>query len=140
MQVALAAVKLAHEAAGGGDEDEPEIPQVRAAGGSGPASRGGAGRPRQAPTAAAAGDRAMTRLFIGAGRDAGIRPQDLVGAIAGESALTGRDIGAIEITERFSLVEVPEDKAEEVIRGLRGATLRGKKPTVRRERYAGKPS
>jgi ATP-dependent RNA helicase DeaD len=142
LQVALAAVKLAHEAVGGRDDDEPDIPQVRApAAGAGEprgakGARGDRGSSRQRP----AGDRAMTRLYIGAGRNAGIRPQDLVGAIAGESSLTGRDVGAIEITERFSLVEVPQDKAEEVIRGLRGATLRGKKPTVRRERYAGKPS
>ena len=142
LQVALAAVKLAHEAVGGRDDDEPDIPQVRApASGAGEprggrSDRGDRGRSRQRP----AGDRAMTRLYVGAGRNAGIRPQDLVGAIAGESSLTGRDVGAIEITERFSLVEVPQDKAEEVIRGLRGATLRGKKPTVRRERYAGKPS
>jgi ATP-dependent RNA helicase DeaD len=137
LQVALAAVKLAHEAAGGRDDDEPDIPQVRApAAGEPRGAKGDRGRPRQRP----AGDRAMTRLYVGAGRNAGIRPQDLVGAIAGESSLTGRDVGAIEIAERFSLVEVPQDKAEEVIRGLRGATLRGKKPTVRRERYAGKPS
>jgi ATP-dependent RNA helicase DeaD len=138
LQVALAAVKLAHEAVGGRDDDEPDIPQVRApAAGAGEprGAKGDRGRSRQP-----AGDRAMTRLYVGAGRNAGIRPQDLVGAIAGESSLTGRDVGAIEIAERFSLVEVPQDKAEEVIRGLRGATLRGKKPTVRRERYAGKPS
>ena len=54
------------------------------------------------------------RLFVGAGRDAGIRPSDLVGAITGETGLTGRDIGAIEIHERFSLVEVPESAADEV--------------------------
>jgi ATP-dependent RNA helicase DeaD len=139
LQVALAAVKLAHESMGGSDDDEADIPQVRApAAGAGEprGGRGDRGRPRQR----SAGDRPMTRLYVGAGRNAGIRPQDLVGAIAGESSLTGRDVGAIEITERFSLVEVPQDKAEEVIRGLRGATLRGKKPTVRRERYAGKPS
>ncbi|NAZ87288.1 DbpA RNA binding domain-containing protein, partial [Kineococcus indalonis] len=80
----------------------------------------------------------MTRLYVGAGRSAGVRPQDLVGAIAGESSLTGRDVGAIEIAERFSLVEVPADKAEEVIRGLRGSTLRGQRPTVRRERSEGR--
>ena len=59
----------------------------------------------------------MTRLFVGAGRGAGIRPQDLVGAIAGETGLSGRDIGAIEIADRFSLVEVPEAAADEVIDG-----------------------
>jgi ATP-dependent RNA helicase DeaD len=139
LQVALAAVKLAHEAVGGRDDDEPDIPQVRppAAGDTGPRGpRGDRTKGRPGPS----GDGSMTRLYVGAGRNAGIRPQDLVGAIAGESSLTGRDVGAIEIAERFSLVEVPQDKAEEVIRGLRGATLRGRKVTVRRERYAGKPS
>jgi ATP-dependent RNA helicase DeaD len=76
----------------------------------------------------------MTRLFVGVGRSGGIRPQDIVGAITGESRLSGRDIGAIEIADRFSLVEVPESSANEVISALRGTTLKGKKPTIRRER------
>jgi ATP-dependent RNA helicase DeaD len=77
----------------------------------------------------------MTRLFVGVGRRAGIRPQDLVGAIAGESDLTGREIGSIEIADRFSLVDVPESAADEVIVALRASTIKGKKATVRRERY-----
>lgn len=77
----------------------------------------------------------MTRLFVGAGTTAGIRPQDLVGAIAGESRLSGRDIGAIEITERFSLVEVPESAADEVVAALRGSVIKGRKTLIRRERF-----
>ncbi len=56
-----------------------------------------------------------------------MRPQDLVGAITGESGLTGRDIGAIEIADRFSLVEVPEAAADEVIAALR-RRIRGRTP------------
>jgi ATP-dependent RNA helicase DeaD len=63
-----------------------------------------------------------------------MRPADLVGAIANEAGLDSRDIGAIDITDRFSLVEVPEDAAEEVIRALRGTTIRGKKVLARRDR------
>jgi ATP-dependent RNA helicase DeaD len=76
----------------------------------------------------------MTRLFFGLGRSSGVRPADLVGAIAGESRLRGREIGAIEIADRFSLVEVPESAAHDVIAALRGATVKGRKVTVRRER------
>lgn len=76
----------------------------------------------------------MTRLFVGVGRRGGIRPQDLVGAITGESGLGGRDIGAIEIADRFSLVEVPDSAANDVIKALRGTTVKGRKVTVRRER------
>ena len=76
-----------------------------------------------------------TRLFVGAGRAAGIRPGDLVGAIANEAGLAGGDIGAIQIAEGFSLVEVPDDAADRVIAALRGATIKGQKVNVRRERY-----
>jgi ATP-dependent RNA helicase DeaD len=76
----------------------------------------------------------MTRLFIGAGRRAGIRPGDLVGAITGESDLESRSIGAIEINDGFSLVEVPEEIADDVIDALRATKLRGVRVTVRRER------
>ena len=62
-----------------------------------------------------------------------MRPQDLVGAVAGESRLTGRDVGAIEISDRFSLVEVPAAAADEVIAGLRASTVKGKKVRIKRE-------
>jgi len=38
----------------------------------------------------------------------------------------------------FLLVEVPADAADEVIAALRGSTIKGKKTTVRRERFGGK--
>ncbi len=131
MEVALAAVKLAHEAGGGGDDDEA-IPQVtcRPESGKRPDGRGSgrdAARPRRSPGGPAA------RLFVGLGREAGIRPGDLVGAITGETGLTGRDIGAIEIHQRFALVEVPEPAAEEVVRALRATMIKGRKATVRRD-------
>jgi ATP-dependent RNA helicase DeaD len=132
MEVALAAVKLAHEA-GGAAADEEEIPEIVPT-----AEREKRGRrevrgreARRGPRPPAGG---TTRLFVGAGRTAGIRPQDLVGAIAGESSVRGRDIGAIEIADRFSLVEVPGSAADEVIAALRETTIKGKKVTVRRER------
>ncbi len=137
MEVALAAVKLAHEA-GGGVEDEEEIPQIELhpeRDGDRRRGRERRGeRPGERRRARSRGD-GMTRLFIGAGRSAHIRPQDLVGAIAGETGLSGRDIGAIEIADRFSLVEVPEEAANEVITALRNTTIKGRKVNVRRERF-----
>jgi ATP-dependent RNA helicase DeaD len=76
----------------------------------------------------------MTRIFVSAGRIAGIRPQDLVGAIANEAKIKGREIGAIQITDRFSLVDVPSADAEKVIGALRAGSLKGRKVNVRRER------
>jgi ATP-dependent RNA helicase DeaD len=139
-QVALAAVKLAHEA-GAPAADEEEIPVVPARAprtetssgtekgpppGKGPPPKGGK-KPR-GPAGA------TTMLFVGLGRAAGVRPSDLVGAIANESRLTGKDVGAITINDRFSLVEVPEAAADDVVRALRGTTVKGRKAQVRRER------
>ncbi|MBJ7902639.1 DEAD/DEAH box helicase [Streptomyces sp. DSM 110735] len=138
MDVALAAVKLAHES-GGAAFDEEEIPEITPRDRDRDRDRGGRDRRdqdrgqrgRRAPRRSSPG---MTRLFVGAGRSAGIRPQDLVGAIAGESRLNGRDIGSIEIADRFSLVEVPDEAAEDVIHALRGASIKGRRAQVRRER------
>jgi ATP-dependent RNA helicase DeaD len=129
LNVALAAIKLAHEATSvGGDEDaEPDIPQMTL-----DHNKKDKGAPRR-PRRNGAGETA--RIFVGLGRAAHVRPQDLVGAITGETKLQGRQIGAIEIADRFSLVEVPIDRADEVIQGLRKTKLKGRKATVRREKF-----
>jgi ATP-dependent RNA helicase DeaD len=75
----------------------------------------------------------MVRLYIGAGRKLGMRPADLVGAIANEAQVNARGIGDIEIGDTFSLIELPEADADRVVAALRGATLRGRKVTVRRD-------
>jgi ATP-dependent RNA helicase DeaD len=122
VDIAAAAVKLAHVAVGGTEADEelPPSPGLKAPGGRGRA-------PREP------GEK-MTRLFIGAGRRAGIRPGDLVGAITNEAGITAKQLGAIEIADAFSLVDVAEDVADTVIQSMRGATLRGQKVQVRRDR------
>ena len=82
----------------------------------------------------------MTRLFVGAGRSGrdpaagpGRRDRRRV-------APQRRDIGAIEITDRFSLVEVPEAVADEVVEALRHSRIRGRKTGVRREAWPGWPT
>ena len=108
------------------------------------AARGRCTRPRAARARRrAAGTRppkaGTTRLFVNAGRASGVRPQDIVGALANESNLSGRDIGAIQIHERHALVEIPEHAADDVLRSLRGTTtLKGRRANVRRDRdFAG---
>ncbi len=127
LEVALAAVKLAHESVAGSD-DELDIPTAAPA----REAKGAAKEGSKSGRARTSGG-GMTRLFIGRGRKAGIRPKDLVGAIANESSLTGREIGAIEIADKFSLVEVPAPAADEVVAALKKTTIKGKKATVRLE-------
>lgn len=121
LEVALAAVQLAHESTGGSSAEAEDIPTAE--------PTGAKGRQSAEP---------MARLFVGVGRSAGIRPQDLVGAIAGESRLTGRDIGSIEMSDRFSLVEIPDAAVDEVMQALRATTIKGKKAVVRRDRTQSK--
>ncbi len=129
LDVAAAAVKLADPSADGSGSagEEHEIPAVAAP----PAARAGKGKdgPRGRSR-----DGNFASVFIGSGRADGLRPGDLVGAIVKLAKVHPREVGSIQIAERFSLVEVPEAIAEDVIRVLRAAGVRGKKVTVRRER------
>ncbi len=81
--------------------------------------------PRSGRRAPREGDGAVARLFLNLGHKAKIGPRDIVGAITGETGLPGRVVGSIEIRDRFSFVEVPEEYAETIIQALNGATLRG---------------
>jgi ATP-dependent RNA helicase DeaD len=139
LAVAAAAVKLARDTAGDAADDE-EIPVISPNMPARSVGRGGrTSKPERGPARSrGAGGRpkvGTTRLFVAAGRAAGIRPQDIVGALANESQLSGRDIGTIQIHERHALVEVPESSADDVLRELRGSTmLKGRKANVRRDR------
>ncbi|HEY0874154.1 MAG TPA: DEAD/DEAH box helicase [Vicinamibacterales bacterium] len=126
VDVAAAAVKAAHAAiVGDGEEHDVPVPEP---------ARHGKRDPGRARTPRRVDGRATARIFIGAGRQAGIRPGDLVGAITNEAGITSRDLGAIEITDRFSLVEVPENQVDDIVAAMRKATLRGQRVPVRRDR------
>jgi ATP-dependent RNA helicase DeaD len=136
VDVAAAAVKLAHDALTGDTEDQDVAvepvwrePESRRDSPGGPRE----GRPSR-PRTSRSEDQAVTRLFIGAGRRAGVRPADLVGAITNEAGIRSKDLGAIEIADTFSLVEVPIALADAVVEAMRKTTLRGQKVAVRHDR------
>ena len=130
IDIARAAVKLAHEASGAIEDDE-EIPDV---GSRSRSDQPGAGKgARKGERGSQVRGGAVARLYIGVGRSAGVRPKDLVGAIANETHLSGNEIGGITISDRFSIVEIPESAANEVISAMRHVKIKGKKTTVRRD-------
>ncbi len=71
-------------------------------------------------------------IFVGLGRKSGMRPGDLVGCIANETELTGREIGPIRITDNYSVVGVPEASVDRVINAIGATMIRGKKARARR--------
>ncbi|MDB4947541.1 MAG: box helicase domain protein [Gemmatimonadetes bacterium] len=138
LEIAAAAAKLASDATRGEEpEDGKDIPEWD------PTrerperdSRGPRGHTDRSerPSAPRRGrsDQTMTRLYVGVGRRRGVRAGDLVGAITGEAKIPGDAIGAIEIADQFSLVEVREDLADLVIQRLGGASVKGRPVSVRR--------
>ena len=123
MTIAMAAVQLAHERGTGGaprDDADLDLPAEQPPA---PAKKG----PRPART------KGLARIYIGAGRKNNLRPTDLVGAIVNEAGIEAREIGTIEIADKFSLVELPEERVDQVVKALRASTIKGKKLTVRRD-------
>jgi len=76
-------------------------------------------------------DQGMVRLFINAGRFSGVRPADIVGAIANETGLPGKLIGAIDIYDDYALVDIPAEHQTQVLASMAGATIRGQQAAVR---------
>ena len=74
---------------------------------------------------------AVVQLFIGAGLSAGVRPADIVGAIANEANLPGRNIGPIDIFDRYTLVGVPAEYRDQVLDAMAGTTIRGQATNIR---------
>ena len=144
--IALGAVKMGHEATisvAEGDEEDIPVEQPRHERSKGkkkgrPANRdqahesavafradGRPGKPRLGN---------VQRIFIGAGRTSGVRPKDLVGAITGEAGIRGTQIGSIQISKAFSIVEVSQDVASHVLESLRDGKIKGKRVQVKMDK------
>ena len=70
-------------------------------------------------------DATQAKIFLGAGRKQGFRPADVVGAIVDHSHLDGEDVRNVRVLERFSFLEVPAERAGEVVDKVNGNEVRG---------------
>jgi ATP-dependent RNA helicase DeaD len=70
-------------------------------------------------------DGKVAKLLVGGGRANGFEPADLVAAIVDNCHLDGEDVRNVRVLERFSFVEVPADRAEEVVEKVNGNEVRG---------------
>ncbi len=78
----------------------------------------------------------MVRLFINIGKNQHIRPGDLVGAIAGEADIPGSMVGAIDLYDSYSFVDVDRAHAEKVMQAMKNVKIKGLK--VRMEKAVAK--
>ncbi len=68
----------------------------------------------------------MVRLFINIGKKDNIRPRDILGAVAGESGIPGKLVGAIDMYDKYTFVEVPREYGKEVLEGMKHAKIKGR--------------
>lgn len=98
------------------------------------AERGGDRPPRTgdrpAPRATRS-DAAFTRVFLTIGERDGVRAGDLVGAITGESGITGDRVGKLDIRDGHTVAEIASGDVEAVVEKLNGISLKGKRITAR---------
>ena len=139
--IALAAIKLVHESRGA-TIDELEIPdasdRLRGKSSDGKKkfdkskNRNAGERDRPGKKGQRSGGAGTGFVHVSLGRKAGVRPGDLVGAIANETGLVGRECGPIRISDAYSVVGVPEASVDHVIETMQSTTMRGKRARVRR--------
>jgi ATP-dependent RNA helicase DeaD len=85
------------------------------------------------------GEAGMVRLFLNVGRNQGARPQDFVGAIANEAGIPGRAIGAIDIFDDYTFVDIPHEFVDRVLAAMRGAKIKGRPVNAEVARMDGAP-
>lgn len=68
----------------------------------------------------------MVRLFINIGKKQKVKPGDILGAIAGESGMPGKLVGAIDMYDKYTFVEVPREYGREILQAMANAKIKGK--------------
>lgn len=72
----------------------------------------------------------MTRIKLYIGKTSKIAAKHIVGAIAGESGIAGKEIGKIEIFDTFTVVDVPNNMAEKIVSAMKNSKVNGKPTRV----------
>jgi len=99
-------------------------------------SQGAGDKPARGPRPSQAGTRpaevGMESFRIEVGHAHGVKPSNIVGAIANEADLESRYIGRIDIRDDHSLVELPEGMPREVLDHLKKVRVGGQQLRMRR--------
>ncbi len=67
------------------------------------------------------------RYRVAVGRNHGVRPAGIVGAITGEGGINGKDLGRIDIFDTYSLVEIAAELSPAAFGRIAAATVSGQK-------------
>lgn len=70
------------------------------------------------------------RLFINLGNVSGIQPRDLVDCISKNSSIPMKQIGSIDIFDKFSFVEIPVSYVDEILTSVKNKKIKGKRINI----------
>jgi ATP-dependent RNA helicase DeaD len=96
-------------------------------------------RPRRTVPEAAT-EKGMERFRIAVGRTHGVKPANIVGAIANESGLESKHIGRIDIYDDFSTVDLPEGMPHNIFNSLKRVWVAGQELKIARLNSPEKPT
>ena len=71
------------------------------------------------------------KIILSVGRAHRVAPNHIVSAVAERAGIPGKEIGKIEIYDERSIVGVPADRAEQIVRALKGLKINGQDAPVR---------
>lgn len=80
----------------------------------------------------------MARLFVNIGKSQNIRPGDVLGAVAGETGISGKLVGSIDMYDNYTFVEVPREYADAVLRAMKDVKIKGKNVHVEKANTRGR--
>ena len=72
----------------------------------------------------------MCRLFLNLGRGSQIQPNHIVESISSNTSIPGKKIGAIDIFDKFTFFDVPEEYADEIISKMKEHKIKGKRVNI----------
>ncbi|MCP3951947.1 MAG: ATP-dependent helicase, partial [Desulfobacterales bacterium] len=77
-------------------------------------------------------EKGMERFRVEVGREHGVKPGNIVGAIANEAGVDGEHIGRINIQDDFSLLDLPEGMPKDIFNDLKNVRVAGQKLAISR--------
>ena len=83
------------------------------------------GRSKSKPRKSSKPEKGMERYRIEVGRSHGVKPGNIVGAIANEAKISSRNIGRIDISDNHSTVDMPADLNEKTMKILSKVRVAG---------------
>ena len=97
-------------------------------------------RPGPGSTDSGPPDKGMERFRLAVGNEHGVKPGNIVGAIANEAEIDAEYIGRIDIRDDHSFVDLPEGMPREILRHLKKVWVSGQRLQISRQEAKGKRS